>query len=100
MIHHMSFGVSEPKRVADVLVELTGKTAMRAPSPPFPSGTWFVIAGDDKGTLPETVRAMAVLDPRFATLDGKLRDLERRLPGALAPRSNVADASRNIGQSC
>jgi hypothetical protein len=59
-----------------------------------------VIAGDDKRTLLEILPAMAVLVPRFATLNGKLRDLERRLPGTLAPKSNIADASRNIGQSC
>ncbi len=63
MIHHMSFGVSDPERVAQVLAELTGATAMRAPSPPFPHGAWFVLAGDDCGSSLEILPATAVFDP-------------------------------------
>jgi hypothetical protein len=63
MIHHMSFGVSKPKRVAKVLAELTGATAMRAPTPPFPHGAWFVLAGDDRGSFLEILPATAVFDP-------------------------------------
>jgi hypothetical protein len=63
MIHHMSFGVSNPKRVAQVLAELTVATAMRAPTPPFPHGAWFVMAGDDRGSFLEILPATAVFDP-------------------------------------
>lgn len=63
MIYHMSFGVSDPKRVAHVLAELTGATAMRAPTPPFPHGAWFVLAGDDRGSFLEILPATAVFDP-------------------------------------
>lgn len=63
MIHHMSFGVSNPGRVAQVLAEITGATAMRAPTPPFPHGAWFVVAGDDRGTFLEILPATAVFDP-------------------------------------
>jgi hypothetical protein len=63
MIHHMSFGVSDPKRVAQVLAELAGATAMRAPTPPFPNGAWFVLAGDDRGSFLEILPATAVFDP-------------------------------------
>ncbi len=63
MIHHMSFGVSDPGRVAHALAELTGATAMRAPTPPFPHGAWFVLAGDDRGSLLEILPATTVLDP-------------------------------------
>lgn len=63
MIHHMSFGVSDPERVARVLAELTAATAMRAPSPPFPHGAWFVLAGDDRGSSLEILPATAVFDP-------------------------------------
>ncbi len=63
MIHHVSFGVSDPGRVAHVLAELTGATAIRAPSPPFPYGAWFVIAGDDHGSFLEVLPATTVLDP-------------------------------------
>jgi hypothetical protein len=63
MIHHASFGVSEPGRVAHVLAELTGATAIRAPSPPFPHGAWFVVAGDDRGSFLEILPETTVLDP-------------------------------------
>jgi hypothetical protein len=63
MIHHMSFGVSNPGRVAQVLAELTAAIAMRAPTPPFPHGAWFVLAGDDRGSFLEILPATAVFDP-------------------------------------
>jgi ketosteroid isomerase-like protein/catechol 2,3-dioxygenase-like lactoylglutathione lyase family enzyme len=63
MIHHMSFGVSDPKRVAHLLAELTGATPVRAPSPPFPYGAWFLLAGDDRGSFLEILPATTVLDP-------------------------------------
>lgn len=63
IIHHVSFGVSKPGRVAQVLAELTGATAMRAPTPPFPHGAWFVLAGDDRGSFLEILPATAVFDP-------------------------------------
>ena len=63
MIHHMSFGVSDPKRVAHVLAELTGATPVRAPSPPFPHRAWFLLAGDDRGSLLELLPATPVLEP-------------------------------------
>jgi hypothetical protein len=63
MIHHMSFGVSNPERVAQTLAELTGAVAMRAPTPPFPHGAWFVLAGDDRGSFLEILPATAVFDP-------------------------------------
>jgi catechol 2,3-dioxygenase-like lactoylglutathione lyase family enzyme len=62
MIHHMSFGVSDPKRVAHVLAELTGATPVRAPTPPFPHGAWFLLAGDDRGSFLEILPATTVLD--------------------------------------
>jgi hypothetical protein len=63
MIHHVSFGVSDPGRVAHVLAEITGATAMRAPTPPFPHSAWFVVAGDDRGSFLEILPATAVFDP-------------------------------------
>jgi hypothetical protein len=63
MIHHMSFGVRDPSRVARVLAGLTGASAIRAPSPPFPYGAWFVVAGDDRGSLLELLPASTVLAP-------------------------------------
>ena len=63
MIHHMSFGVRDPDRVAHVLGELTGATAMRAPTPPFPRGAWLVVAGDTRGSFLEILPATSVFDP-------------------------------------
>lgn len=63
MIHHVSFGVSEPKCVAEVLAALTQATAVRAPTPPFPCGAWLVVAGDEQGSFIEILRATSVFDP-------------------------------------
>jgi hypothetical protein len=64
MIHHMSFGVRDTHRVAQVLAELLGGAAFRAPTPPFPYGAWLVVAGDDHGTFLEIVPATTVFDPK------------------------------------
>jgi hypothetical protein len=77
MIHHMSFGVRDPHRVAHVLAELTQGTAVRGPTPPFPYGSWLVVAGDAQGSFLEILPATSVFDPdapfgirqRPATLD-------------------------------
>jgi hypothetical protein len=63
MIHHMSFGVRDTHRVAHVLAELIGGTALRAPTPPFPYGAWLVCFGDDYGSFLEIVPATTVFDP-------------------------------------
>jgi hypothetical protein len=63
VIHHMSFAVHNPERVAGVLCELTGATAVRAPAPPFPRGAWFVVAGDDRGSMLELLPAGTVYEP-------------------------------------
>lgn len=63
MIHHMSFSVRDPERVARVLSELTGATAIRAPSPPFPPAAWFLVAGDHQGSMLELLPAGTVCDP-------------------------------------
>lgn len=63
MIHHASFGVSDPNRVAHVLAELTGATAVRAPTPPFPHGASLVVAGDAQGSFLEILPAAFVFDP-------------------------------------
>jgi hypothetical protein len=36
---------------------------MRAPTPPFPHGAWFAVAGDDRGSFLEILPATAVFDP-------------------------------------
>lgn len=64
MIHHMSFGVRNPEQVAAVLAEITGATAVRAPTPPFPHGSWFVLAGDQNGSALEILPYTTVFDPQ------------------------------------
>jgi hypothetical protein len=63
MIHHMSFGVRDPHRVAQVLAELAAATPVRAPTPPFPCDAWLVVAGDGQGSLLEILPATSVFDP-------------------------------------
>jgi len=52
MINHISFGVNEPRKVANILAELWGGVAM--PFPPSPGG-WAAFADDGKGTMVELV---------------------------------------------
>ncbi|MGE0628261.1 MAG: hypothetical protein AB7O43_10585 [Hyphomicrobiaceae bacterium] len=63
MIHHVSFGVRDPHRAAHVLAALTHATPVRAPTPPFPSGAWLVVAGDAHGSFLEILPATSVFDP-------------------------------------
>lgn len=63
MIHHVSFGVRDPHRVAQVLAGLTQATAVRAPTPPFPHGAWLLVAGDAQGSFLEILPVTAVFDP-------------------------------------
>ncbi|OAV51609.1 hypothetical protein A6U98_18365 [Rhizobium sp. WYCCWR10014] len=63
MIHHMSFGVRDPGRVARVLAELMEATALRAPTPPFPHDAWLVVSGDTQGSFLEILPATSVFDP-------------------------------------
>src|SRR4051812_3028999 len=51
-IKHISIGVNNPEKVANVLAELFGSVAM--PFPPSPGG-WVAFADDDRGTIVEVV---------------------------------------------
>ncbi|MDQ8732260.1 hypothetical protein [Bradyrhizobium sp. LHD-71] len=63
MIHHMSFGVRDPHRVAHALAELMEAKPVRAPAPPFPYGAWLVVSGDERGSFLEILPATTVFDP-------------------------------------
>ena len=63
MIRHVSFGVRDPHRVALVLAELTHAAAVRAPTPPFPTGSRLVVFGDAQGSFLEVLPATSVFDP-------------------------------------
>ena len=63
MIHHMSFALPDPAAAAPKLATLTGGAALRAPSPPFPRGAWFVVLGDAAGGMLELLPDRIFLDP-------------------------------------
>jgi len=60
MINHISFGVSNPKHVANVIAELWGGYAM--PFPPSPGG-YVAMADDGRGTMVELVPADVQIVP-------------------------------------
>lgn len=63
MLHHASFNVRRPAAVAKILAEMLAATTVRAPSPPFPGDSWFVLSGDDAGSFVEILPWGAVLAP-------------------------------------
>jgi hypothetical protein len=63
MIHHMSLPLPDPQSAAHKLASLTGGLVLRAPSPPFPRGAWFVVLGDDAGGMLELLPDRVILDP-------------------------------------
>jgi catechol 2,3-dioxygenase-like lactoylglutathione lyase family enzyme len=63
VLHHVSFSVHDPARASSVAAELLGARAVKAPSPPFPDGSWFVVMGDGVGSLIELTPWGSVLDP-------------------------------------
>lgn len=62
MLHHVSFNARDPERAASVLAKLMDARAVRAPQPPFPAGSWFVVCGDSQGSLIELIPWGHVLD--------------------------------------
>jgi hypothetical protein len=67
MLHHASFAVDDPAEVAEILTGMLGATAVRAPAPPFPTGSWFVCFGDKAGSFLELLPWGHVLDPDART---------------------------------
>jgi hypothetical protein len=53
MLHHVSINARDPDKAAAALARMVRATALRAPQPPFPQGSWFVCFGDAQGTLIE-----------------------------------------------
>jgi hypothetical protein len=54
MIHHISLDAKNPKHVATVLAEIMGGQIVPAP-PNFRPDSWFVLTGDQHGTLVEVL---------------------------------------------
>lgn len=63
MLHHASFCVRDPALVAEVLTEMLTATVLRAPAPPFPPNSWFVLYGDEAGSFIEILPWQTVLTP-------------------------------------
>lgn len=77
MLHHTSFSARHPEAVARGLARLLGGAALRAPCPPFPTGSWFVCLGDAHGTLLEVLPWGHVQDPLAGgakRVDGLMRE--------------------------
>ena len=60
MINHISFGVQNPEKVANILAELWGGCAL--PFPPCPGG-YVAFAQDGRGTMVECVPAHVQIAP-------------------------------------
>jgi hypothetical protein len=78
MLFHASFNARDPKKVAHVLAEITESTAILAPSPPFPEGSWFACYGDDDGSLLEVLPWGTTLDQEAPRGVGHDADMRRR----------------------
>ncbi len=77
MLHHVSFSARHPEVVAKGLAKLLECSAVRAPSPPFPAGAWFVCLGDVHGTMLEILPWSYVQDKQAG-----LRRISDELMGA------------------
>lgn len=62
MIHHISLDAKNPKHVATVLAEIIGGQVVPAP-PNFRPDSWFVLTGDQHGTLLEVLPLGTELQP-------------------------------------
>jgi hypothetical protein len=71
VLHHVSFNAREPRQVAQRLAQILGAHAIRAPHPPFPEGSWFVVYGNAQGTLIEVLPWGKIQHPQS---HGGLRD--------------------------
>lgn len=52
MLFHLSIDARNPRRVAEVLVEIFGAGAV-TPFPPVAEGSWLAMAGDERNTMIE-----------------------------------------------
>ena len=87
MIHHLSIAAREPKRVAGVLAELMGGSAV--PFPPNP-GSFFALQLDDHGSGVEVYPAGTELRPGGTDGGGLRRD---RTAGGVTDRPILPSAS-------
>lgn len=62
MIHHLSLDAKKPQHVATVLAEIMGGQIVPAP-PNFRPDSWFVLTGDQHGTLVEVLPLGTELQP-------------------------------------
>jgi hypothetical protein len=100
MLHHVSFSARSPQSAAEAMAELLCAVAVRAPSPPFPGGSWFVVCGDACGGMIELTPWGYVVDP----VAGLAHDPEMRprsashvLAGSALPAGELMARARRRG---
>jgi hypothetical protein len=101
MLLRASCQVRQPQHAAGNLARLLGARTIKAPSPPFPVGSWFVCVGDKFGTLIEVLPRARVTDkdvPAPRSIDELVRErtgtrMLVRSPLTLARLREVADTA-------
>jgi hypothetical protein len=78
MIHHISMSLKDPAAAATVLAWMTGGKVLRAPTPPFPQGAWFVCLDDAAGGMLELLPQDVVLDPEVPLTIRRGADAQKR----------------------
>jgi hypothetical protein len=77
MLHHVSFNARNPEVAAKGIAKLVQGTALQAPCPPFPTGSWFVCLGDEHGSFLEVLAWGHVQDPAGSvaqSVDNQMRE--------------------------
>lgn len=105
MIHHASFNARDPQKVARALAGMLDATAIRAPVPPFPEGSWFVCYGDEAGSFLEILPWGSVLDPDTRFGIGFDQDMRPRAGSHVLlrtphSRDEIRDAADRMGWRC
>jgi hypothetical protein len=75
MLFHLSIEADDPRRVAEVLAEIWGGTAL--PFPPVGVGSWMALSGADNGTMIEIYPRGTTLTETAADAVGTIGEQRR-----------------------
>jgi hypothetical protein len=105
MLYHASLSARDPELAAKGIARLLACTALRAPCPPFPSGSWFVCLGDAHGTLLEVLPWGHVQDPEAGGAKRVDELMRERSSTHLLLRTPLSSATieayaRELGWTC